>query len=200
MMKMKIKSGDSSLKPQLSDSRLIKIVGEGKVWETESAFLTYLRGCLRKAWEKHPNKLKKLKSSRVQVTNTNPNGRQPTVFGYICDCCGKELISKDAVVDHIIPAGSLTSLDDIQAFVERLLIVSEDDLRVICKLCNTTLAYADKHNMSFEDASIMKVIIEHEKHGDRVKNILYNNGITPESNKDKRREQIFKLFKERGIQ
>lgn len=172
------------------------IWGDDKVWKNESQFLTYLRGCLREAWKKHPNKLELLKTSKVKIKNPNPSSakRFPDVNGYICACCNQQITQKDAVVDHIVPAGSLRSLDDIQGFVTRLLLVDKDDLRVICKNCNTTLAYSDKHGISFSDARIMKQIISLEKKKE-INKIISSFGEKPESNASKRRKQLFRLMK-----
>lgn len=38
-------------------------------------------------------------------------------------------------VDHIIPAGSLKSYEDLPGFVERM-FVGEDKLQVVCKSCH----------------------------------------------------------------
>lgn len=38
-------------------------------------------------------------------------------------------------VDHVIPCGSLKSLDDVRGFVERL-FVEADGLRVLCEQCH----------------------------------------------------------------
>lgn len=133
--------------------------GKGTPWSSQTAFMTYLRGCLRKAWSTNPIKLTVLKNSRKQIANPNPRGNKPTVWGCTCSLCNKDYVMKDIQVDHIIPAGSLKEISDIQGFVERLLCVTEEDLRVVCKSCNSILAYADKQKISFEEAVIDKHII-----------------------------------------
>jgi hypothetical protein len=92
-------------------------------------------------------------------------------------------------VDHKTPAGSLQRTEDIQGFVERLLYVTEEDLRLICRGCNSALAYADKQGITFEQALIEKSIIKLMKEkSDRQ--WLEERGIIPQSTQAKRREQI----------
>ncbi len=141
-------------------SKLKNPWGEGTAWKNDKAFFTYLRGCLRLAWKRHPTKLKVLKEKRKQIRNPNPKGNKPTVFGFECEMCHKEFVLKEAQVDHINPAGSLQCKGDIQGFVERLLWVTEEDLRLVCKGCNSALALADKTGVSYEEAIREKEAIE----------------------------------------
>lgn len=163
--------------------------GDGTPWKNSVSFFTYLRGCLRKAWSRNPVKLNVLKAKRKQIKNPNPKGNKPTVWGAECEMCHKEFVLKDIQVDHVIAAGSLTKTEDIQGFVERLLYVTEDSLRLVCKWCNSSLAYAEKQGVSFEEARIEKeaILIMKEK---RDKEWLIERGVVPESNATKRRKQI----------
>lgn len=129
------------------------------IWKNETAFFTYLRGCLRKAWSTHPVKLELIKKKRYQIPNPNPRGNKPTVWGCDCSMCGKTDVLKNFQVDHAISAGKLNKVEDIQGFVERLLIVGEGDLRMVCKDCNNALALADKQGISYEEAIIRKKVI-----------------------------------------
>ena len=168
---------------------------EGSPWKNSVAFFTYLRGCLRKAWSTNPIKLNVIKKSRYQIPNPNPKGNKPTVWGFDCVLCNKTFPIKEGNVDHITPAGSLKKTEDIQGFVERLLYVTEADLRLICKNCNSTLAYADKQGISFEEASMEKIALDLIKKKMDV-DWLNAKGVTPASSQAKRRIQIVELLKE----
>ena len=100
-------------------------------WKNSVAFFTYLRSCLRKAWSSHPSKINAIKRKRKQIKNPNPRGNKETVFGFTCEMCGNDFVLKECQVDHIVPAGKLQKTEDIQGFVERLLYVTEDDLRLV---------------------------------------------------------------------
>lgn len=161
-------------------------------WKTKASFMSYIRGCLRKAWGTHPVKLSVLKNKRQQVPNPNPRGNKATVWGFECSLCKNKDIIKHAQVDHIEPAGSLKDVSDIQGFAERLLVVCEEDLRLVCKQCNSALAYADKHGISYDEAIIVKKAIDIQKGDDKV--WLSDNGITPTSNTQGRRKQIIEVL------
>lgn len=109
--------------------------------------------------------------------------------------CENDFVLKDINVDHIIPAGQLNQTEDIQGFVERLLYVTEDDLRLVCKGCNSALGYADKHGVSFTEALLVKKVIAICK-AKQDKQWLSERGITPSSNAAKRRAQIIEYLKE----
>lgn len=163
--------------------------GEGKPWKTSTAFFTYLRGCIRKAWSTNPVKLNVLKKHRYQIPNPNPKGKKPTVFGADCAMCKGTFILSEIQIDHIVPAGSLQKTEDIQGFVERLLYVTEEDLRPVCKPCNSALALSEKMGISFESALAQKQAIAIIK-DKKDRQWLSERGIVPASNEKARRIQI----------
>lgn len=169
--------------------------GPDSPWKNSVAFFTYLRGCLRKAWSNNPIKHNLIKKKRKQIPNPNPKGKKQTVWGFDCEICGGEFVMSSCQVDHVVPAGSLQKTEDIQGFVERLLYVVEDDLRLVCKGCNLTLAFAEKKGISFEQAVIEKeaiAICKAKKDVDWLK----ERGIKPDKNGLKRRGQIIKALME----
>lgn len=163
--------------------------GFGTPWKNSVAFFTYLRGCLRKAWSTNPIKHNLIKKKRKQIKNPNPNGKKETVFGFTCEMCNIDHVIANGQVDHKVAAGSLRKTEDIQGFVERLLYVTEDDLRLICKGCNSALAYADKNDMSYEEAVREKKLIEICKTKKDVQ-FLKDRNIVPASNAAKRKQQV----------
>lgn len=98
-------------------------------------------------------------------------------------------------VDHIVPAGSLQKTEDIQGFVERLLYVTEEDLRLVCKDCNSVLALAEKQGISLDRARAEKEAIRLEKEKKCVQ-WLKEQGIIPASNQKARRVQIVERLME----
>lgn len=169
--------------------------GEGTPWKNSTAFFNFLRGCLRKAWSSHPHKLNLIKKKRKQIPNPNPNGHKATVFGCTCEMCKKDFVLKECQVDHIVSAGKLNKTADIQGFVERLLYVTEDDLRIVCKGCNSALALADKQGLSYNDAIAEKTAIALCKNN-LDKQFLLDNNVIPATSKAARRGQIVKFIKE----
>lgn len=166
----------------------------GSPWKTESAWWGYLRGCLRKAWSRNPIKLNLLKEKRKQIPNPNPKGKKPTVWGFDCEVCKNTFVMADGEVDHIVGAGSLKAVEDIQGFVERLLFVGPEDLRLVCKGCHAAITYSEKEGVSFDDAKIEKEAIRLVNEG-LDKEWLVQHNLVPASNKVARRAQIINHLK-----
>lgn len=165
------------------------------VWKNETYFFNYIRGCLRKAWVRHPTKLKKLNEARFQIPNTNPRAKKATVWGCKCEVCGNLFPMKDIEVDHIVPAGRLQCLEDIQGFVERLLFVTTKDLRIVCKkTCHAAITLSEKNGISFQEALAEKTAIGLIKEK-KDKEWLTDKGIVPASNQKSRRQQIVEYLR-----
>jgi len=127
-----------------------KMWGKSSPWKTEAAFWTWVRGGLRRsAWNRHPVKLSILKEARYKAP-IGVNGKD--VWACRCAVCGEEKRQAECQVDHIIPAGSIKCIEDITPFVTKLLFVLPEDLRVVCKWCNSVLAYAERYGLTFEKA------------------------------------------------
>ena len=122
------------------------------------------------------------------------NGKEREVWGCKCEICGKVGAMSDYQVDHIIPAGSLNSFEDITSFVKNLLYVTEEDLRILCKDCHGVITLAEKQELSFEEAKCTKEAIRLGKLKQDTK-WLKARGIVPGSNAKKRREQIIEQLR-----
>ena len=150
------------------ESKVQKILRENpEIWKTESAYFSYLRGCIRLAWVKNPVKLKLLNKRKKQIPNPNygkPRNTKRTVMGATCEICLKDYPMKFIQVDHIAGGNySLRSVDDIQGFFESICIVTEGELRLVCLDCHGCLTYAAKENVTFEEAKVIKYVISLDK-------------------------------------
>jgi 5-methylcytosine-specific restriction endonuclease McrA len=164
------------------------------IWKNSTAWFTYLRGCLRKAWSRNPVKLEYIKNNRIKIKNPNPKGKVPEVWGAVCECCGEKFVMKDLQVDHIIPAGGLTKTDDIQGFIERLLYITDDDIRLLCKNCHGVITYQEKHGLTFDEALVEKKVIDMMKNKEEVNNFLKSYNIVCKNDKQ-RRESLREILK-----
>lgn len=173
-------------------SKIEKIIEENPdVWKTEAAFMSYIRGGIRRGlWNKHPLKLKLINSKRIQIPNPNPKGKKPTVWGGCCELCNNLFPSSEMQVDHKRDKGSsLKELSDIQQFVEDMAVITQEDLRWICKDCHDIVSHSQKKGVSFEQAKAEKQALEIIKQK-QDKEWLLEHGVTPASTQVKRREQI----------
>ena len=110
---------------------------------TESAFWSFIRSALRQKsrfWK--PITECKLAARRLYK---GVNKRQK--YEYQCNVCKNWFIEKKINVDHINPAGSLNSSQDLPSFIERL-FCEVDNLQVLCEKCHDKKTKADKHEKS----------------------------------------------------
>lgn len=126
--------------------------------------MTYLRGCLRKAWNTNPIKNEYKNKRKKQIKNPNPNGRKEYVQGFECELCHHDFVMKEAQVDHLVGENSLREPEDIQRFVENLLFVGEDDLMLVCKTCHGIKTHQERYGISsYEEAKLDKEAIAFNK-------------------------------------
>ena len=149
------------------------------VWKTRSAFWQTIKGIIRRGWNRAPQKIEYIKKKRKQIANPNPKGNRPTVWGAECELCHNEFVLKDMEVDHLVeePA-KLTCYDDIATCVAKLLIITEKDLRLICKECHRIVSHSQKKGMTFEEAKQdLQVIAFKKLKTDEQKKVLTELGI-----------------------
>lgn len=127
-------------------------------WSTQSKYFQYLRGSFRRIWNKSPIKIEFMHETRIKVPNPNPKGRVPEVWGYECNCCGKQDIAKNFQVDHKLDAGSLRCWGDVERFVRRLLACKKSDLQMLCVPCHEIKSYQEKHGLTWKQAVIGKKV------------------------------------------
>jgi len=167
------------------------------IWKTESAFLSYIRGGIRRhLWAKSPIKLEFIKRARRRIKNPVAANlkRFPEVWGGQCEICKKDFALKDMEVDHKTGEHSLRTVADIQAFVEGIVFVTYEDLALLCKSCHKAKTHAERTGMSLDDAIIAKQAIAIQKGNDKL--WLAEKGIVPAGNAKQRKEQIIAVLKE----
>ena len=166
------------------------------VWKTKSALLSWIRGGIRRSlWNKSPQKLEFIKKNRIKIPNPNPNGRAKEVFGGVCYITGEAFPLDQMQIDHKIGNHSLTSLDDLQAFIEGIALVTEQDLAFISLEAHANKTYAEKYGISYEEAKATREAIAICKARQDV-SWLEDKGITPAKNQAGRRKQIIDKLRE----
>ena len=163
------------------------------IWKTESAFMSWIRGGVRRSlWAKHPVKLEFIKQNRIKIPNPNPKGKVSQVWGGVCSLTGETHVIANLEVDHIKGNHSLKVLADIENFIKGIVLITLDDLQFVSKEAHKIKSYAEKHNISFEEAKAEKEAIALIKDSLDIAFIKEHN-LKPESTKSKRREQIVKI-------
>ena len=189
----------------MTNDKLEKMLSEmSHVWKTESAFMSWIRGGVRRSlWSKHPVKLEFIKRNRIKIPNPNPKGKVAEVWGGKCALTGKYFVLNELECDHKVGNRSLKSVEDIQSFVEGVLLVTADDLQFVSKEAHKIKSYAEKQGISFEEAKIEKEVIEIIKQK-KEKEYLQEHHLPVSSTKSARRATIVEhklsLLKEKQIE
>ena len=98
---------------------------------TESSFWSFIRSALRQKsrwW-------KPILAAKAKVKRPYIGSNKKQKFEYQCNECKHWFAEKNINVDHIIPAGTLKSAEDLPGFVERL-FCEEEHLQVLCNTCH----------------------------------------------------------------
>lgn len=130
-------------------------------WEdcnwTRSRYFSFIRSALRSATMRYPAAQRYLHSKAYKA----PAGIRAK-FLVDCEICGKAVAKSRADIDHITPAGKLTDYSDVGGFVERL-FTNFEGYQLLCPECHGIKTLADRRGISFEDASIEKVVVAFSK-------------------------------------
>ncbi len=170
---------------------------ETDVWKNQSEFFTWLRGQIRKSiWQFYPVKNEFKNDQTFEVTNEEKQQyglSKSTKKAGKCVFCNHYFPKSKLEVDHIEQVGSLKSFDDVSEFVS-LLACSKDNMQLTCKPCHKIKSYAERHDVSFDEAKAIKGAIEIIKNKEDKAFLAYR-GISPGSNQKQRREQIITYLK-----
>jgi len=159
-------------------------------WPSKSSYFSYLRGILRRGWNRHPVKTELMNEKRYKIPNPNPTGKRKEVWGHSCEICDYVGPVKEFQVDHIIGAGSLKDWSDVEGFTQRLLGCTKEDLRIVCIDCHSILTYQERYNLTFEEAKVEKQLIALRKLTiDELRSTLTNEGIEWDT-KDKKKDLL----------
>lgn len=126
---------------------------------SEKKLCQNLRSAIRQVWMRHPVKLAYL------MERTYPDMNPDTRTKWLVDCehCNRVCKLSEIEVDHIHGEHPLQRFDQLVAFADSILGVTHDDIRVVCKQCHETLTYAERYNITFEEALIEKEVIKKAK-------------------------------------
>lgn len=162
------------------------------IWPTDAAFMTWLRGAMRKAiWQFHPVKLK-YKKSCVQPPPPEYTGRAKGLIK--CALTGDWVGQSMAEVDHVVGNASLKGVDDLLPYLLHLALPQE--LQCVGKEAHKVKSYAERMGISFEEALIEKQAIALTKSGGEK--WLSSRGLSVPLKKDLRKVLVFELKKERS--
>jgi 5-methylcytosine-specific restriction endonuclease McrA len=108
---------------------------------TISRFFGFLRSALRSAFNRYPVKWAVLRAAQRAYEGTDKRIK----WEYQCAKCGGWFKAKEVSVDHVVPAGSLNTFEDLAGFAERL-FCGPDGLQVLHKECHAAKTAEERAN------------------------------------------------------
>lgn len=165
-------------------------------WETEASFMSYVRGGIRKSiWSRYPVKTSFMKANRVRQINKK-TGKM--CYGFVCSACNEFHPQSNIDIDHMSGHNQLKTLDDASNYLKALLYVDYDNLQAMCKPCHKIKSYAERMDITFEEARLEKAVIAYMKKEVSVINKTLEKHRLPCNNAKVRKESVRSLIK-KGI-
>tara|TARA_R110002167_G_C12643272_1_gene648553 strand:- start:335 stop:883 length:549 start_codon:yes stop_codon:yes gene_type:complete len=170
---------------------------KGVPWKTEAAFYGWVRGQLRRGWTRHPVKNLLIQNNRFK----KDNGKGRLTWHLDCSKCKKATPQTKIQIDHIHPAGSLKTTEDIGKFVERLYFVTFDTIRPLCIPCHEVVTLAERKGMTFDEAKVEKEVINiMKKSVVNLKMWLSKHNLEYLTPKPSNIDQVRRIINERGVE
>lgn len=138
------------------------------VWKNETAWCQWLRSQSRRVWSRHPIKNNYVKARMLPV-DAVPADQWGEKFSLrtkmLCQCemCAAYYPRNKMEVDHIEQAGSFKTMADYAGFIERLLVVGYDDIRLLCKGCHKKVTLGQRFGCSIEEAELRQKLADFKK-------------------------------------
>lgn len=123
------------------------------LWKSEKHFCQWLRSQTRRIWSRHPVKNRYCSKHTVAAESIKgfkqkfPRAKKARQ----CAMCKEWYPPTQTEVDHIHPAGSFDCVKTYHIWVERLLVLGFDDMRILCKPCHLKVTLAEKFKCKLED-------------------------------------------------
>lgn len=166
----------------------------------ESDLVGVVRSAVRKSWMRAPTKLSFIMQRAIHVSDI-PTNKLPSKLSkvskwlYKCEDCLSYFIAKNIEVDHIKGEHSCKVLADTEGFARSVLDVGWKDLQLLCVDCHEVKTYAERYNVTKEEATLQKVVIRVMKTKAKgQQEFIKKHGVVPAKNEAGRREQILDII------
>ena len=110
--------------------RTVEKTRNNRTW-TEARYFGFIRSTLRAGFTRWGPKHEAKRQAKVGYN------------AYQCAHCGEVFPNKEVEVDHIEPAGTLKTYEDLPGFVERM-FCEADGFQLLCKGCHQVKTNAER--------------------------------------------------------
>lgn len=140
------------------------------LWKTEKSYLNWLRGQIRRIWSRHPIKHRYVAQQEV-ISVTDAPLHLPlgctlsprTKKLRQCEMCRLWWPPSKLEVDHIHGGVGFDNYEEFLEWQERILFVSFDDIRELCKTCHADVTLSQKLGCTLEEVPKERERIEFGK-------------------------------------
>lgn len=161
----------------------------------EKDVVAVVRSAIRQAWMKSDVKLAYLYSKTI------PDMDETTRTKWLvrCEICQRFFKISDIEIDHKHTGNKFpfTKVEHFQDYFDNILMVSFDDLQVLCKEDHLTKTLAEKLDISFESAKIEREVIKICKlKASQIDSWLKDRNVVVAKNPKSRRDAVRKVLEE----
>lgn len=164
------------------------------LWKDEKAYCAWLRSQSRRIWARHPIK-NRYKAAGTSIIDAATKAKYPRAKKMVkCEMCCDNFPASNIEVDHINPAGSFTSVVEWKDWLDRLLLLGFEDIRLLCKPCHLKVTLAERFHCSLENVWVYQAIAAFNKlNADGMEKALADLDM-PKQNNAASRKKAYKEF------
>jgi hypothetical protein len=138
------------------------------LWADEKAYCQWLRSMGRKIWARHPIKHRYIKMKKVPLSQVREEDRPPKLNSRTkelcrCEMCREYKTPSQIEVDHIEQAGSFSSVEEWHTWMDRLLLIGFDGMRILCKDCHKKVNLSQRFHCDIAEATIRQELAAFKK-------------------------------------
>lgn len=163
---------------------------------SEKEYLNWLRSGLRRVWSKHPVKLGLLQHKRIRRKSISGK----IIWHYQCESCGEYFKTSEVEVNHKNTVGTMTK-ENFGECAKRMLMVTENDLEILCKSCHGLVTYVERYGGDLRTARIAKKVITFGKLNskEQVAKLQMAGIPLPSPNTEKARKEVVRQFLQKHL-
>ena len=166
------------------------------LWKTEAEWWAWLRGKSRQIWSDFPPRNDFKRSKLVpNFSGSGVTSKRVKSVGQ-CQICNGWFANSSLQVDHIAQAGSIGNSWEgyFNWFYD--LLSDKDNMQLVCIPCHKIKTYAERMNITLEEAKAKKEVIKFGKLADsEQRSVLSKSGCIPAETKVGRKEQYICIIK-----
>jgi len=132
------------------------------IWKTKSAYMSWLRGAVRRVWKDYPLRKEWKKNSLRPVTKQEKLSKvyHPSTKNVgQCVFCKEWMAGSKLECDHKLASMGCKSLEEAKEFLIYCGAATSEMFQLTCKNCHKIKTLSERQGTTFEDARVEKQVI-----------------------------------------